>query len=144
VQGDLIRADATGRTIIQLAIDHWVFDQLLQFDEGCEDFGDNGGAYSGLSSSRANYSVRLTSCCASRRRPRACIARRLISARNSGDIALPVRSLAPLRPYVRRHPVLVVLRARRRTELDSSDPPHMAAVVEPETLVKALLRSAQR
>ena len=41
-QGDVIGADATGRTIIQLAVDDWVFDQLLQFDGGGEDLEDRG------------------------------------------------------------------------------------------------------
>ena len=41
-QGDVIGADAAGRTIIQLAVDDWVFDQLLQFDGGGEDLEDNG------------------------------------------------------------------------------------------------------
>jgi hypothetical protein len=41
-QGDVIGADASGRTIIQLAVDDWVFDQLLQFDGGGEDLEGNG------------------------------------------------------------------------------------------------------
>ena len=38
----MIGADAAGRTIIQLAVDDWAFDQLLQFDAGGEDLEDSG------------------------------------------------------------------------------------------------------
>jgi hypothetical protein len=41
-QGDVVGADVRGRTIIQLAVDDWAFDQLLQFDGGREDLEDSG------------------------------------------------------------------------------------------------------
>jgi hypothetical protein len=36
------RDDRAGRTIIQLAVDDWVFDRLLEFDGGGEDLEDSG------------------------------------------------------------------------------------------------------
>jgi hypothetical protein len=42
-QGDVIGADPAGRTIIQLAVNDWVLDQLLLFDGGSEDFEEDSG-----------------------------------------------------------------------------------------------------
>jgi len=36
-QGDVVGTGRAGRTIIQLAVDDWILDQLLQFDGGAED-----------------------------------------------------------------------------------------------------------
>ena len=41
-QGDVVGADRMGRTIIQLALDDWAFEQLLTFEAGHEDFEDDG------------------------------------------------------------------------------------------------------
>jgi hypothetical protein len=41
-QGDVVGTDRAGRTIIQLAVDDWVFDRLLEFDGGGEDLEDSG------------------------------------------------------------------------------------------------------
>jgi hypothetical protein len=38
----VVGADIKGRTIIQLAVDDWVFAQLLHFDGGSEDLEDSG------------------------------------------------------------------------------------------------------
>jgi hypothetical protein len=42
--GDVIGRDATGRTVIQLAADDWLLEQLLTFDGGSEDLEDGGDA----------------------------------------------------------------------------------------------------
>jgi hypothetical protein len=41
-QGDVTGTDATGRTIIQSAVDDWALDQLWLFDGSDEDLEDNG------------------------------------------------------------------------------------------------------
>ena len=40
--GDVVGRDAAGRTLIQLAADDWLLDQLMTFDAGSEDQEDVG------------------------------------------------------------------------------------------------------
>jgi hypothetical protein len=40
--GDLAGRDATGRTLITLAVDDWLLERLLTFDAGAEDLEDGG------------------------------------------------------------------------------------------------------
>ena len=42
--GDIIGRDMTGRTVIQLAADDRLLDQLMTFDAGAEDLEDSGDA----------------------------------------------------------------------------------------------------
>jgi hypothetical protein len=42
--GHIIGRDAAGRTVIQLAADDWLLDQLMTFDSGSEDFEDSSDA----------------------------------------------------------------------------------------------------
>lgn len=42
--GDIVGRDAAGRTVIQLAADDWLLEQLTGFDSGSEDLEDNGDA----------------------------------------------------------------------------------------------------
>ena len=39
--GDVIGRDAAGRTVIQLAADDWLLEQLMTFDAGAEDLEDD-------------------------------------------------------------------------------------------------------
>jgi hypothetical protein len=41
-QGDIAGHDAAGRTVITLAVDDWLLDQLLAFDADAEDIEDGG------------------------------------------------------------------------------------------------------
>jgi hypothetical protein len=43
-RGDIASSDAVGRTVITLAVDDWLLEQLLTFDAGSEDLEDNGAA----------------------------------------------------------------------------------------------------
>jgi hypothetical protein len=40
--GDIAGRDVAGRTVIALAVDDWLLDQLLAFDAGAEDLEDGG------------------------------------------------------------------------------------------------------
>ena len=40
--GDVAGRDATGRTVITLAVDDWLLDRLMTFDAASEDMEDNG------------------------------------------------------------------------------------------------------
>jgi hypothetical protein len=40
--GDIVGTDHAGRTILQLAVDPWMLDQLAAFDADAEDFEDDG------------------------------------------------------------------------------------------------------
>jgi hypothetical protein len=40
--GDIAGRDAVGRRVITLAIEDWLFDQLMTFDAGAEDLEDGG------------------------------------------------------------------------------------------------------
>ena len=42
--GDIIGRDAVGRTVIRLAANDWLLDQLMTFDAGAEDLEDGGDA----------------------------------------------------------------------------------------------------
>ena len=42
--GDIVGRDEAGRTVIQLAADDWLLDQLMTFDAGAEDVEDGGDA----------------------------------------------------------------------------------------------------
>ena len=41
-RGDVAGRDAVGRTVITLAVEDWLFQRLMTFDAGAEDFEDNG------------------------------------------------------------------------------------------------------
>jgi hypothetical protein len=43
-RGDIVGRDAAGRTVIQLAADDWLLEQLLSFDSRSEDLEDGGDA----------------------------------------------------------------------------------------------------
>ena len=40
--GDVVGEDATGRTIVQLALDHWVLDKLVTFDAEAAELEEEG------------------------------------------------------------------------------------------------------
>ena len=42
--GDIVGRDDAGRTVIQVAADDWLLEQLLTFDGGAEDLEDNADA----------------------------------------------------------------------------------------------------
>jgi hypothetical protein len=41
-RGDIAGSDAMGRTVITLAVDDWLLEQLLTFDAGSEELEDSG------------------------------------------------------------------------------------------------------